>query len=355
MSSSQVYPTLPITIDPLQMCSDAAAGIVSNEWTKPIESPISSTNTYGFQYPFNDTYMTPYPSSTVESQPWNTYARATVPEFSPPAYAPHQPQFYQHQPQQYPPQFKDPGRPRSSPSTFGPSAEHLTWPTTNGLGIQYNSTAAQPTPVTSTFPPAMFQTYPMEEQYSTSSPPEILQPQPRKPYMNIAPNPASIVAVKRERDDEDGSASVVSTKRRKRTSSVASADLSEDDRFLVQLKEDESLPWKDIATRFHTDKGKNFQVAALQMRYKRLRERYRQWEAEDLSALRLAHEYWEKYRWEIIGAKMLDFGLQERWPARHCARKWQEIEDQAAMQTATGKTQYSSPAEGPVHFAFIPI
>ena len=85
---------------------------------------------------------------------------------------------------------------------------------------------------------------------------------------------------------------------------MASADLSDDDRFLVQLKEDENLPWKDIAGRFQADKGKNFQVAALQMRYKRLREKYRTWEEQDVSALKLAHEYWEKYKWEIISAKV---------------------------------------------------
>ncbi|EME83312.1 uncharacterized protein MYCFIDRAFT_122733, partial [Pseudocercospora fijiensis CIRAD86] len=138
---------------------------------------------------------------------------------------------------------------------------------------------------------------------------------------------------KRKRDEEEQQATPGSAgKRRKRTSSVASADLSEDDRFLVQLKEDENLPWKDIATRFQTEKGKNFQVAALQMRYKRLREKFRVWEDQDVQALKLAHEYWEKYKWEIIKRpltaclQMLDFGIQERWPARHAARKWQELE-----------------------------
>lgn len=159
--------------------------------------------------------------------------------------------------------------------------------------------------------------------------------------------------------------------------------MSEDDRYLVQLKEDEALPWKDIATRFHQDKGKNFQVAALQMRYKRLREKYRMWEEQDLSALRSAHEYWDKYKWEIISAKvrltinqlsfcsvtntphqMLDFGLTERWPPRHCARKFQELESMAATHhptTTAGLTpgishsQYSSPVDAPMHFAFMPI
>lgn len=207
----------------------------------------------------------------------------------------------QYQQQQQPAQFKDPTRPRSSPSTFGPSADTVAWPATTGLGIQYTSTAGQP--MTSTFlPPNVFQTYPMEEHYSASSPPEIRQPQPRRPYTSIAPNPSAIV--KRQRTDDDERPESVSSKRRKRTSSIASADLSEDDRFLVQLKEDENLSWKEIVTRFQGDKGKNFNVAALQMRYKRLREKFRIWEEQDLQALRLAHEHWEKYKWEIISAKV---------------------------------------------------
>lgn len=56
---------------------------------------------------------------------------------------------------------------------------------------------------------------------------------------------------------------------------------------------------------------------------------------------------------------MVDFGLQERWPARHCARKWQDLETQTAMQATTagptpGTSQVPSPVEA-VHFAFRPI
>lgn len=117
---------------------------------------------------------------------------------------------------------------------------------------------------------------------------------------------------KRSRDDEDmgyisddGAPSTSSGgKRRKRTCSVASGDLSEDDKLLVSLKEDEALPWKDIAARFGSHHGKTFQVAALQMRYKRLREKFRVWQPEDLEALRLASEYYDKYKWDIISSKV---------------------------------------------------
>lgn len=346
MSSSQVYPTMSGTIDPEQMRGDSTTGAVCTEWYAP--------NSYAY----NDPYVTPYPTSTIEGQPWSSYVRASVPEVPLPSYSQQHQQHYLQHPPIIPTQIKDPSRPRSSPSTFGPSADSIAWPvTTTGLGIQYSSTAGQPTPVTSTFPPSVFQTFPTGDHYGSSSPPELRQPQPRRPYPPIAPNPAGLV---KRRQDDDEQMERSSSKRRKRTASVASADLNEDDRFLVQLKEDENLPWKDIATRFQTDKGKNFQVAALQMRYKRLREKFRVWEDKDVNALRLAHEYWEKYKWEIITTKMLDFGINERWPPRHCARKWQELETIAATRGTTagltpGVSQFSSPVEGPVHFAFMPL
>ncbi|KAI5356660.1 hypothetical protein Slin15195_G021440 [Septoria linicola] len=352
MTSGQVYPTLPGTVDPLHMGHEATAGVESSEW---YALPSS--------YVYNHPYITPYPSSTVESQPWTQYARASAPDINLAAYGIHQPVQPQHTQM-----MRDPGRPRSSPSTFGPSPDSIPW-TTSGLGIQgiqYTTAGGHPTPpVTSTFPPNVFQTYPTEEHYSTSSPPEIRQPRPRRAFTSIAPSPLAD-AGKRKREDVDIDLGVAGGKRRKRATSVASqADLSGDDRFLVQLKEDESLAWKDIAARFMNDKGKNFQVAALQMRYKRLREKFRTWEDQDVQALKLAHEYWEKYKWEIISAKMLDFGVQERWPARHCARKWTDLEagsNTTAQATTVGVTpaslsSFSSPvdATGPMHFAFMPM
>ncbi|KAK0247888.1 hypothetical protein LTS09_016989 [Friedmanniomyces endolithicus] len=326
------------------------------------------SNADSSQYGYHDPYATPFPSSTVEGQQWPIYTRASVPDISATAFSLQQQhaQSQYNQLQAFPPHFKDPTRPRSSPSTFGYSADNVVWPvTSSGLGIQYTSTAGQPTPpVTSTFPPTAFQ-YPIGEQYvdQTASPPEIRHPQPQRSYTNIAPNPTSIAQAKRQRDDDERTEPGSSSKRRRRTGSVASADMSEDDRYLVQLKDDENLPWKDIATRFHTDKGKHFQVAALQMRYKRLREKYRVWEEQDMSALRQAYEYWEKYKWQIISAKMVDFNITERWPERHCARKWQEMESlslshpmtTAGFTPGVSSTHFSSPVDAPMHFAFMPI
>lgn len=222
----------------------------------------------------------------------------------------------QFQPFQDP--FKNTVRPRSSPSTFGPTAESIQWPLTQGLGIYPSAAVGELTPITSTFPPNVFQSYASDDQQIkdeslikdehhsiASDTPEIRQPQPRRPYAPIQPDPVGIAAQKRKRDDDDGpDLGLLSTKKRKRTSSVASADLSEDDRLLVTLKEEQNLPWKDIALRYSAEKGKTVQVAALQMKYKRLREKHRVWTESDMDALRQAHDMYEKRKWEIVAEKV---------------------------------------------------
>jgi hypothetical protein len=64
------------------------------------------------------------------------------------------------------------------------------------------------------------------------------------------------------------------------------------------------MPWKDIAARFQTDLGKSYQIPALQMRLKRLRERMRVWTDTDVRALRMAHEYWVQNKFDIIAQKV---------------------------------------------------
>ncbi|KAG9575560.1 hypothetical protein KCU77_g14333, partial [Aureobasidium melanogenum] len=60
-------------------------------------------------------------------------------------------------------------------------------------------------------------------------------------------------------------------------------------------------------------------------------------------ALRQAHEYWEKCKWDIISAKMLEFGVEEKWPSRHCARKWADIAPQH-MHTRGQTPQQHTPS-----------
>ncbi|KAH8716747.1 hypothetical protein GQ44DRAFT_660264 [Phaeosphaeriaceae sp. PMI808] len=154
-------------------------------------------------------------------------------------------------------------------------------------------------------------------------------PQSRRLYTPIAPQPLEAPrssGLKRTRDEDEEANDEI--KRRKRSDSNTSAqfELSEEDKLLLQLKEEESMPWKDIAARFQSDLGKSYQIPALQMRLKRLRERMRVWTDTDVRALRMAHEYWVQNKFDIISQKMLEFGAQEKWTARQCARKWAEID-----------------------------
>ena len=186
------------------------------------------------------------------------------------------------------------------------------WPAITGLELYPTSGPEQSTFVSSALPPSLFQNYsavPADERHGSASPPEIAPPPPTRPYHAVPPcKPLPSQKRRREgshvanNDDEQYPAE----KRCKRNSSVVSQDLNDEDRFLVELKETEALPWKDIASRFQNEKGRTFQVAALQMRYKRLREKFRIWEEQDVAALHRAYEYWEKCKWEIISAKVRD-------------------------------------------------
>lgn len=185
-------------------------------------------------------------------------------------------------------------------------------------------------------------------------------PQGRQGYTPIAPQPSEFprsMAAKRSREDEEYAET---SKRRRRSESTTSTqlELSEEDKLLLRLKEEESMPWKDIAARFQGDLGKQYQIPALQMRLKRLRERMRVWSDADVRALRMAHEYWAQNRFDIISQKvspegkgydeavgadavqMLEFGAQEKWTARQCARKWAERDG-----LSTPVPQYEQPAQ----------
>lgn len=96
-------------------------------------------------------------------------------------------------------------------------------------------------------------------------------------------------------------------KRRKRSDSnttTTQVELGEEDRLLIQLKDEDGMPWKDIAARFQSDLGKTYQIPALQMRLKRLRERMRVWTETDIRTLRMAHDYWVQNKFDIISQKV---------------------------------------------------
>ena len=174
-------------------------------------------------------------------------------------------------------------RPKSSPSTFGPNVEDLLFPE-NPFRIKGDD--GYPNPVYSVSPMPLatkasspFQ-YPTE--YPTSSNRSV-SPNRSAP-VPIAPDPVGLRqmnALKRMREDEEYS-DFGQKKRKRAPSQNGPIELNEEEQLLLKLKEEENLPWKDIATRFQTDLGKSYQVPALQMRFKRLRERMRSWTETDV-------------------------------------------------------------------------
>ncbi|CAO2649756.1 Nn.00g010480.m01.CDS01 [Neocucurbitaria sp. VM-36] len=214
-------------------------------------------------------------------------------------------------------------RPNSSSAALRPAPVEVSWPM-SPLGIHSSHDPYYPAFPTMTRSPRLSE--PLIEQLPSS---HLTSPQTRRMYMPIAPQPMEVPrshGVKRFPEEDDDAVDEV--KRRKRSDSNTSVqfELSEEDKLLLRLKEEESMPWKDIAVRFQADLGKTYQIPALQMRLKRLRERMRVWTEADVRALRMAHEYWAQNKFDIISQKMLEFGAQEKWTARQCARKWAEID-----------------------------
>jgi len=173
-------------------------------------------------------------------------------------------------------------RPKSSPSTFGPNVEDLLF-TENPFRIKNEdygpamfSVSPQPIPSIKAASPSYDAPYPVSN--PSHSPGRHQGPIP------IAPDPVGLRqmnALKRMREDEESS-EYGQRKRKRAPSQVGSAELNEEEQFLLKLKEEGNLPWKDIAVRFQTDLGKSYQVPALQMRFKRLRERMRTWTEIDV-------------------------------------------------------------------------
>jgi len=167
----------------------------------------------------------------------------------------------------------------------------------------------KPTTPGPTATPVLTPTQRRRQSYSLSSLAEFQNQAPRRYYAPIAPNPTGVrqlqaqAQAQKRAASEDGWESP-SRKRKRSVPLSPQFEITDEDTFLLKLKDDESLSWKEIASRFQTDMGKKFQVPALQMRLKRLRERMRVWTDNDISALKMANEYWSSQKFEIIASKV---------------------------------------------------
>ncbi|KAH0281204.1 hypothetical protein KCU84_g18915, partial [Aureobasidium melanogenum] len=159
-------------------------------------------------------------------------------------------------------------RPRSSPSTFGPPPNEILWPE-NPLGIRFPVTEPQMVLTTTGVLTETYQTPAAE--FTTPSPPQRRSSaDTQRYYPSIAPNPAGLASKRRQEQEDEEAMLRSNSKRRKRTPSLEC--LSDEERLLITLKEDEALPWKEIAARFSNQLGQSITVATLQMRYLRLRQ-----------------------------------------------------------------------------------
>ncbi|RPB07188.1 hypothetical protein P167DRAFT_555876 [Morchella conica CCBAS932] len=131
---------------------------------------------------------------------------------------------------------------------------------------------------------------------------------------------------------------IPNAKRRKSTSKEAWT-MTEDDNLLLKLKDEEGLPWKAIAQKFRDMNRGEFRVPTLQMRYKRLKEKMRVWDLEDVQLLKEAKDYLEKQKWELISQKMLELGCKKKIPASTCEKKWKEIAPQQPQAAQTSPIQ----------------
>jgi hypothetical protein len=171
-------------------------------------------------------------------------------------------------------------KPRNSPGpSYHDHVQDLIFPpgmvpsTTQGLGIEtHTGTPLLPSNVSSPTSESMpANSFDFGRRMSTPVP--------------IAPNPIGIRQMremKRLREESD-TTDFPMKKRKRSTSYQKAADLTEEEKLLLELKEEQNLPWKEIAQKFEAQFKRPHQVPALQMRFKRLRERMRTWTEGDVS------------------------------------------------------------------------
>jgi hypothetical protein len=216
-----------------------------------------------------------------------------------------------------------PHRPHSSPSSFCPIAGlGVEWPAELGHAPRSDDEES-PSSLAQPITPAPMPTSTSRHHRHASSFSSFNEYQnqvPRPQFTPILPNPVGLrqlQAQKRAASEDEWESPI--SKRKRSIPPSPQVEMTEEDTFLLRLKDDENLTWKEIATRFQNEMGKQFQVPALQMRLKRLRERMRTWTENDIQALRLAHEYWLTQKFEIIAAKVSAFFTL------HCTHRSQVI------------------------------
>ena len=85
--------------------------------------------------------------------------------------------------------------------------------------------------------------------------------------------------------------------------------LEEENRLLLELRDRQHLPWREVTRRFEQTYAREYRMPTLQMRYGRLKNasqanRQRLWQDEDTEALRQAWQWYMQERWNIIADRV---------------------------------------------------
>lgn len=141
----------------------------------------------------------------------------------------------------------------------------------------------------------------------TQQPPSHQQSPTPRSFAPIAPDPVGLQRMQAVRQNQEVEEHQQPKRRRLTQSSMDAPQpppLKDEDKLLLQLKDEQQLPWKNIVGSFQQETGKVHAIAALQMRYKRLKDRLQVWTDPDIEALKQAHDYWESRKFDIISAKV---------------------------------------------------
>ncbi|PGH09267.1 hypothetical protein GX51_00709 [Blastomyces parvus] len=156
----------------------------------------------------------------------------------------------------------------------------------------------------------------------------VTRPNSGKSHVNIAPNPAGLL--KMQRDRKRGQGVEVSPRRRsgsaRRNSGQRSrpSQMDRENELVRLLKTERSLSWKEIVKIVNAQFGTNYSTSCLQMRMTRMKHRAMQWPEDDVLALQRAYEFWETEKFEIISQKMQEFGAGI-FSASQCELKWHQL------------------------------
>lgn len=96
-------------------------------------------------------------------------------------------------------------------------------------------------------------------------------PETRPVFRPIAPKPMntpSSIHTKGPRGDDE-CVELSEQRPRSESNTFAQFELTEEDRLLLRLKDEDSMPWKDTTARFQNVSGKQYKITALQMRLRR--------------------------------------------------------------------------------------